>query len=521
MAKRNYRGSFRGRPQGNRFQYGGPYPQQEVLNARHCFSMQFYNHTGRAIRSLKMKMSTSINFFHREQIESVIPEAFGAFQEDSDHAEESRSIEECESVQMNERKIDIHTLEKGDLGKESENIAVHVSNINSTIPNLITLPSSTNLNSTSEPPVKRQRLSIDSVTSNSNDNQPLSNVDTNANIQNGSVTINESVSFVENVSSSSQNNNIVNGNFGDSIIISSDDEEVEEGELSDEEEIDLCLMCDLCLHVIRGCDNDSEQQMKNHFFNAQHNAASLIEAKIEGDKLIPRYVEDRHCMSNNSIDTNILPLCPECDMVHGSIWTCALHFQQKHDANESGVYGLGKVVKRMVVEVSPVHICPTCKQEFPSASKLHKHWKTRRHFPFSEPSKKQITEFLCKECGRKEQSFIFMRGHILGAHTNKYNGTTAKMQILYIEKTSRLCLLPSKPMSVDGQLADNKRLFTKTVKGLSKSHRRRLKKSVLPSKADIISYKKGVDYDEHKNRYEKFVSNHLHYNRYHYTVQQS
>lgn len=520
MAKRNYSGSFRGRPQGNRFQYGGPYPQQEVLNARHSFSMQFYNNTNRSIRSLKMKMSNSINFFHREQIESVIPEAFGAFQADSDHEEESRPIEGCESVQMNERKIDIHTLKEKNIGKESENEALNVSNKNSTISNLIKSPSSTNLNSSSEPPVKRQRLSIDSETSNSNDNQPLSNVDPNGNIQNGSVTIKESVSFVENVSSSSQNNNIFNGSFGDiNIVISSDDEEVEEGKLSDEEEIDLCLMCDLCLHVIRGCDKVSEQLMKSHFINAQHNAASLIEAKIESDKIIPRYVEDRHCMANNSIDTNIIPLCPECDMIHGSIWTCALHFQQKHDANECGVYGLGKVVKRMVVEVSPVHICPTCKLEFPSGSKLHKHWKTKKHFPFTEPSKNQITEFLCKECGRKEQSFIFMRGHMLGAHTSRYTGTTALMQILYIEKTSRLCLLPSKPMSVDRQLADNKRLFTKTVKGMGKKKKNRLRKSVLPSKADIIYYTTGVD--EHKDRYEKFVSNHLHYNRYHYTVQQS
>jgi hypothetical protein len=37
----------------------------------------------------------------------------------------------------------------------------------------------------------------------------------------------------------------------DSILLSSDDDE--EDEIEEEEETELCLMCDLCLHVVRDC----------------------------------------------------------------------------------------------------------------------------------------------------------------------------------------------------------------------------------------------------------------------------
>lgn len=505
MAKRNYNGSFNGyrnqRNQSNAFRYEGPYPRNEIINARETFSYQFFNKSGPAIRSLRQKMYNSINFFHQQQIDSVVSSSFRTVQEkDLTINKNLQNLEE--NALTSDTIVDIHAVDGG----ERENLEINITSskksvtISSTKINDITKSSSNE-----EPPTKVQRLSDEMLTS---ETIPL--VDANANMA-------DTLSRVttDNLGDDvTENSNDVPDN-ADFIIVSS---EGEEGEVIQEEseETDLCLMCDLCLLVVRGCTEDSKQEMMAHFSTARHNAASLIEAKIDGDKMIPRYVKEKLCMSSHLPDYNIVPVCPECNEIHGSVWTCALHYEQCHNVNEGNVYGLGKVVNRGVCQVSSTHRCSKCYQVFKSASKLHKHFKSLKHYPFQEPSSTQIMQFICDDCGRREQSFINCRGHILASHAKRKNITN--MTFLYLEKTQKLTLLPQKSKMYDQQLEENKKLLQQSINlaYFNKRQAKHQRRSLLPSKKDLIEYRQGNDYDIDKERYERLLINHLNYNRYHY-----
>ena len=124
MANRNYNGSFRNygnqRTQFNMFQYDGPYSTNEINRARETFSYQFYNNSGRAMRSLKQKMYNSVNFYHQQQIESVIPSCFSVIQEEEEEDFTSNDVNrghtsgKTVATVTKSQKIDIHTIEEDD-----------------------------------------------------------------------------------------------------------------------------------------------------------------------------------------------------------------------------------------------------------------------------------------------------------------------------------------------------------------------------------------------------------------------
>ena len=566
MAKRNYNGSFRNygnqRNQFNMFQYDGPYSKNEINRARETFSYQFYNNSGRAMRSLKQKMYNSVNFYHQQQMESVIPSSFSAIQEEEEenftsddvNGGHSHTSGKTVATVTNTQKIDIHTIEDDELEyNRKDNLTINIANLSKTVK----VSKTSSVNSSTEPPAKMQRLSNETLTAvettvvvdsnrnlqnesteqalivDSNTNlrnestQEVLVVDSNRNLQNGStqeiLDNTDKAASSKNTSNSCSNDVVVVTNDilvdtdsdpSDSILLSSDDDE--ENEIEEEEETELCLMCDLCSHVVRDCTQDSKYAMESHFRTSKHNAASLIDAKIEGDKLIPRYVENKHCMSNNSItDCNILPVCPECNEIHGSVWTCAMHYQQYHNANEDNVYGLGKVVKRGVCQVSATPTCPTCNETFGNNSKLHKHWKVTKHYPFEVPPSNQIMQFTCADCGRKEQSFITCRGHILSIHATKKNKATTNMNYIYLELTPRLFLLPRKSAFFDQQIKENQKLVSKALQGVylnNKKQARRLRRSLIHKKNE---YKTKTNIE--KETYEHFLNKQLNYNKFHYS----
>ena len=596
MANRNYNGSFRNygnqRTQFNMFQYDGPYSTNEINRARETFSYQFYNNSGRAMRSLKQKMYNSVNFYHQQQIESVIPSCFSVIQEEEEEDFTSNDVNrghtsgKTVATVTKSQKIDIHTIEEDDELEynRKDNLTINITNSSKTV-NVSKTSSSTSVNSTTEPPAKKQRLSNETLTSvettvvvdnnrnwqnesteealvvdsnrnlrnestqevlvvdsnrnwqnesteealvvDSNRNfrtestQEVLVVDSNRNLQNGSteeiLDNTDKAASSKNTSNSCSNDVIlVDSDPSDSILLSSDDDE--EDEIEEEEETELCLMCDLCLHVVRDCTQASKYAMESHFRISKHNAASLIEAKIEGDKLIPRYVENKHCMSNNSItDCSILPVCPECNEIHGSVWTCAMHYQQYHNANVDNVYGLGKVVKRGVCQVSATPTCPTCNKTFRSNNKLHKHWKVTKHYPFEVPSWNQIMQFTCAECGRKEQSFITCRGHVLSKHATKKNKATTNMNYIYLELTPRLSLLPSKSAFFDQQIKENQKVVSKALQWVplsNKKQSRRFRRSLIHKKND---YKRKTKTNIEKETYERFLNKHLNCNKFQYS----
>ena len=561
MANRNYNGSFRNygnqRNQFNMFQYDGPYSTNEINRARETFSYQFYNNSGRAMRSLKQKMYNSVNFYHQQQIESVIPSCFSVIQEEEEEDFTSNDVNgghtsgKTVATVTKSQKIDIHTIEEDDELEynRKDNLTINITNSSKRV-NVSKTSSSTSVNSTTEPPAKMQRLSNEMLTSvettvvvdnnrnwqnesteealvvDSNRNlrnestQEVLVVDSNRNLQNGSteeiLDNTDKATSSKNTSNSCSNDVIlVDSDPSDSILLSSDDDE--EDEIEEEEETELCLMCDLCLHVVRDCTQASKCAMESHFRTNKHNAASLIEAKIEGDKLIPRYVENKHCMSNNSItDCNILPVCPECNEIHGSVWTCAMHYQQYHNANEDNVYSLGKVVKRGVCQVSATPTCPTCNETLGSNSKLHKHWKVTNHYPFEVPSWNQIMQFTCAECGRKEQSFITCRGHVLSKHATKKNKATTNMNYIYLELTPRLSLLPRKSAFLDQQIKENQKVVSKALQWVplsNKKQSRRFRRSLIHKKND---YKRKTKTNIEKETYERFLNKHLNCNKFQY-----
>lgn len=567
MAQRNYNGSFRNygnqRNQLNMFQYDGPYSKNEIYRAKETFSYQFYNNNSRAIRSLKQKMYNSVNFYHQQQIESVIPSCFSAIQEEEEESFTNDDVNgghtsgKTVATVTKTQKIDIHTIEDDDLEyKRKDNFTINITNLSKTV-KVSKTPSSTSVNSTTEPPAKMQRLSSETLPSvettvvgssktlqnvsteevlvvDSNRNWQREStevivVDSNRNVQNGSAE--EILDNTDKATSSKNMNNSVSNDVvvvtndlleysdpSDSILLSSDNDEEEDMHV-EEEETELCLMCDLCLHVVPDCTQDSKCAMESHFRTSKHNAASLIQAKIEGDKLIPRYVENKHCMSNNSItDCNILPVCPECNEIHGSVWTCAMHYQQYHNANEDNVYALGKVVKRGVCQVSATPTCPTCNETFGNNSKLHKHWKVTKHYPFAVPTSNQIMQFTCAECGKKAQSFISCRGHVLSIHATKKNQATTNMTYIYLELTPKLFLLPRKSAFFDQQIKENQKLVSKALQGICSSNKkqsRRLRRSLIYKKKN--EYKKNTKKNIEKETYDNFLNKQLNYNKFHYS----
>lgn len=541
-------GSYYGRPGLNCSPYQGPYPKYEVQRARNTFFEQFYRSKSKAIRSLRFKTRDGPNFFHKQQIQSVVSESFGAIQVNSNETEEPIAG----SVQ---RPIDIHTLgdDEDDANKKSgKGTVTHL---------------------TDEPTIKRQKLTKqklasvnnETVTSTSTTSASVGNENetadslcnenvTTASVHNETITttsvVNKNVTAasghhetdtsipihnktlsgnsvrdtgavemvtvdsngnISEIAGSKQDNPNCNTNVNEAIIeeiiISDDDDDEEEVEILDEDchiVRENCYKCDLCSYMIKGTSYQSEVKMMSHFQNARHNSASLVEAEVNGVKLIPKYVEDKMILTNPNVRPNIFPVCPECNMVHASIWNCAMHYQTQHSEDHWDVYGLGNVVEESSATVDHQHICKQCQKQFPTASKLHKHWRSFRHFPFTDPKPDQIMHFLCVACGFASQSFMSMRAHGLNTpHYDDFNQliNTTEIRVLYIQKPSKHTLIAQKPKSEEAQIQSNKKTYERSMNiiNATKCYKKMMKKRILPKKESI-------DDDLDRFRYEKFIN---------------
>lgn len=423
----------------NHFLYQGPYPKHEIQRARNYFSDQFTRSNSRAIRSVRSKIRYCNSYFHKEQIQSVVSESFGAIQVNPAESNKQTKSSTCQ--------IDIHAIEGENTNTESD----RTDQLNS--------------QNTTPAPVDNANLTSGS------DGHETNNFMTSATIhKNPTASDEEDEVEIINVDTSHTNNN-------DLVVISD-----EEDHTCITEETQ-CLLCDLCSYIIKGNNRVCEVNMISHFRNAGHNSASLVTAEVKGSELLPKYVEERMSLTRPNITLSVYPVCPQCYMIHASIWNCAMHYQSKHDGNYWDVYGLGEVVRESFDTVEHVHMCKQCQQEFPSASKLHKHWKQCKHSPFMDPTQDQIMFFNCMECGYQTQFFMVIRSHALSVHFLKIQKQeTITLRILHLKKPSKLNLLPQRPKSGGAQVKSNKAIFQRSMKmiNVSKSDKKRFKHQTIP-----------------------------------------
>lgn len=231
------------------------------------------------------------------------------------------------------------------------------------------------------------------------------------------------------------------------------------------------LSCDYC-HFVSAPqvgEKEAEAAMKAHFYSAKHNSASL--ARIENNGRSCRAVSvlsesyllcftDKHVALVNSV----VPMCPNCLSVHGSIWACAKHYEMIHKEGECDRYALADVAVQKTICFPTANICMTCRATFNSATSLHKHWTKSRHFTASVPDRPgQIALYFCPYCTQLFYNFGGCRMHIIQRH--KAHGDAA-MRIAFIDPPA-VCrrLLPPEQRPTELQARHEMKVVSQMKKG--------------------------------------------------------